>query len=461
MKTMFAFALLIILPFNARASQIEYESEQLKQRVEKQEIVNTPRNEPKPVEPELSEPETEPPHQSEKPSPATDEGPLGNMLHSSVPQFSNATASRDANNPESPISFVLDTTFRNPDNEDKNLLSIASITVFATSDNGVSWASAPMRLTRSQKRLSQTWQGKIPASTFNGAATVTYYFTAVDVFGNITTELPLTSPGWPPHPKAFFAAAQDKNNSDDIFDPVMDILKTWIARDNDNIYVATQLDGPFSKGTVSPAYIHIYTNKFTDPAAEPNEGLMVGKSVYTAPLTFTSPEIIDFSEILSGRPTNFCDRPRAPGDPSGAIAGKLLFTKTPIRTICAEPCQSLNLVSFTLANLSIDAFMPTPFDSSPYTFIYLRSHTLAENQTTETSGSTSAASPVPPDQQPAAIIALSEISPKKDEKRCPLSVQGTPFQMSDREDFDFGIGDTIKSITNTAIIGGILYILAK
>lgn len=312
----------------------------------------------------------------------TEEDPFGNIMHTSRVVFEETDARAHGGD----IAFRLNMFLQGREDEDERVICTAA-RAYVTADRGATWHTVPLaRATEDKTNSRETWEGRIARSelTQDNAAPVLYVFSAEDSFGNLTTELPPTDPGWPADPAAFFPAAGDMDNSVEIVPDALDVLDNWVARDHMYLYVASRFGGPVSPGTARPPYYHIYIAKFTNPDMEPDEGLMVGTMQAFAPMISYPSELINIPAVMDGKApmpgfarhlleTISTARKR---QYSVGIGGPMLYSRTDLKALCPPGCNVLRMVFFTAANPDNAEFMPLPVNASHFTTVIFGAHTL-------------------------------------------------------------------------------------
>lgn len=307
------------------------------------------------------------------------EDPMKSAMNFCLPAF--LTTNGEFNADKDRLHFQIRIIF-NCEHEEGAGSEIKDVWVNISTDNGSSWEKiALVRTSTIEENQEEIWEYTTSPDeiTLTSNTKIQFFFTAEQNNGYITTELPITNPGWPPDTSKFFFGVKDIDNPVDVIADDFDILETYIARDTDNIYLILRVQGEISTGTLEPPYLSMYISKFNNPINSGMEGIMVGKYHAFAPLIFPHNSIIDINRVFNdetyrGRLMDRCDY-HTPNTRTG-VNQNLLFTQTPIKEICESECEDVNIMNFTAANASLDTEMPIPMNSAPNMRLYLRSHQL-------------------------------------------------------------------------------------
>lgn len=312
-----------------------------------------------------------------------EEDAFGNIMYTTMLVF----VETDASEVGSDILFRLVMFMRGHDDEEEEMICTEA-SAFVTADLGATWHTVSLSRTEVDKKTHhETWEGRIARAELtdpdsaNDNTPVIYFFRAKDNFGNISTELPDTAPGWPPNPAAFFPGTDDIDNSEDIVPDDLDLLKSFVARDENSIYIALNVQGRISKGNMRSRSYNFYATKFTNPDIEIAEGLMVGRILGYNLAQFQPPALADIDELMregegAGRLMDSGLNPNPAPGYGVAMNENTLFQRIPIVDACGtpKPCELLSIVLFTASDPSDDS--PIPNNAMPYLRIYLRTHTL-------------------------------------------------------------------------------------
>lgn len=212
-----------------------------------------------------------------------------------------------------------------------------------------------------------------------------YYFRAKTKAGNITTELPLSSPGWPPNPKAFFALTKNNvANSNDYISSLY-IEETYMGFDGINIYTALK-----TKDNIAPTLPYfpgtkiVYGVNYINPAMTDishNSLLLAGKYQLYAPVNYYNTpifELFSYENSSAGRMADTCFNYRPYADTnyeSTGIVGNTIYFRTQALKASDIKDKTL-LVSFLTATNETGDSPPRPIFISPYSFVYFRQHEL-------------------------------------------------------------------------------------
>ncbi len=257
--------------------------------------------------------------------------------------------------------------------------------VYFSGDMGKTWNKTALTKSGEDRAAStEKWGATVALDDAGGSdeSPIVYFFRAKDAYGNVSSELPLTSPGWPPDTTAYFSGVEDIDNSPEIIEDSLDILGSFVARDKENLYVIMKTQGDITPGTIDPPYYHAYVNKYTD-SREEGEGLMVGAHHIFAPhILARSDFLFDFMKMMSDsfdkRVIEGCEnikRDRKQIYHTG-INGNLLFTSVPMEELCPRKCESMRLIQYTAVNASKDTLLPIPLNSSHFLQVYFHAHVI-------------------------------------------------------------------------------------
>lgn len=316
-----------------------------------------------------------------------DEDAFGGMMYTCMPGILESKGEIIKTDKGSGISFEL--TLSNAC-EDIDKYAIKTAWVYFGGGKGAAWNKVELSKTGfdTKKHVEQwTASAQLAEPNTNEYTPIVYFFRAEDIYGNISTELPETSPGWPPNVNEYFPGVKDMDNSEDIVPRSLDILNSFVARDKDNLYLIVRMEGDVDPGTTDPANLQIYTSKFTNPAMEPNEGLLVGNAHVFSPYLYANNDLFfNIKDTLSGqtesglgRVMDECDYFSDNNDNYHiGVHKNLLYSSVPIIRLCPHECKMLNIIHFTAANASNDSFMLIPLNSSPFLRVYFQSHVIGK-----------------------------------------------------------------------------------
>lgn len=244
------------------------------------------------------------------------------------------------------------------------------------------------------------WIGTIPAQT--SKTNVKFYIWAADSNGNVTTGGISSSynlvPGVP-----------DIDNSANIVGDDLDITNIAVNYDAKYIYLAYEVEGEVTEGTIESAFLHYYMVKFTNPDVDSGEGLMVGKWFFNTPyykneeihdeliqefleqgagyieqmgeenidrMFDTGLYVYDLQELMRG---NVLEGILFNAAPEGKSTKGVFYGKIKRWPLGENPSEQMRLIFFTMANASLDSFMPMPLNCSNFLTIYFSNYEYTVN----------------------------------------------------------------------------------
>ncbi len=139
---------------------------------------------------------------------------------------------------------------------DKPIDKITQVAVYYSLDGGKTRFRGPVLLKPQMK--ANTWKGSIPAIDERGKVLVVPY--AKDSYGNVGVSTACDVTSWPPfEDPCMVPGAVDAEPVDDppaLIDDEYDIWDVQLGMDKDHIYIATDTEGNYSKGSVNPLKIN-------------------------------------------------------------------------------------------------------------------------------------------------------------------------------------------------------------
>ncbi|HOO57000.1 MAG TPA: hypothetical protein PLN69_09270 [bacterium] len=337
-----------------------------------------------------------------------EEDPFGNIMDTLTIEFVGSNGMLTDTENGTSLHFELNTKVGDKDNKYADPAEIVkSAWVYITMDSGNNWEkltlgkisleeTAEYRQNNDEhsyevpdshgskkiKTIYERWSGELSIESPGPETRIIYFFAAEAANGNRTVEIPVSAPGRPPDPAAFFPAVEDMDNSSDMVYDSMDILDSFVAFDGVNLYLISRMQGKITPGEMDPPFLNIYDIKFNDPKIHEHEGLMTGRHQIYSPLSLYPYKLLDMELAFKekpGRIADFCSS-YFPFDFSSdariSSVDNILYYRTPLKSICSEPCDTLRTIIMTYANASTDSFMPIPQNASPFLQLYFRSHTI-------------------------------------------------------------------------------------
>ncbi len=210
-----------------------------------------------------------------------------------------------------------------------------------------------------------------------------------DMYGNVTTEGPAVSGEFPPTADGLLAGGSDIDNPEDIVPNDMDILDIKVGYDANYFYSYFKVQGEISGGSMDPPSIHLYGTKVTNPDVDEGEGLLIGKVLAHAPL---APVIAEkFADKLKENTIDIeipefaiMDLQKLMEDPKSGFKigvgekmhkkGGEFFGAIPLEIFGDNPSGILRTISIGIANASVEALVPIPYNCSHFTQLYRRTH---------------------------------------------------------------------------------------
>lgn len=304
-----------------------------------------------------------------------EEDAFGNIMETTFAAISDITVGAAAAG--APVSVTAKVTL-----EDEEEEATLSSVVLSYSVNGSTVASVDMT-----DNGDGSYTGSIPGQ--NSGAVVSYYVTATDSNGNITT-------GAVAGAGNLVSAVPDMDNSEDIVGDDTDILNLSAGFDDTYLYVNFDVQGKIAGGTLDPPYIQLYGVKITNPDTDQGEGLMVGKLWVYLPLAKdkevqekfmpllmqsgqefiekigqdkidhvmnTGMLVLDIGKLMGG---NIMDGILFDAEPNADTEGGSFAGRIRRAPLGENPSGLLRIIVLTAANASIDSFMPIPLNCSNF-----------------------------------------------------------------------------------------------
>ncbi len=264
--------------------------------------------------------------------------------------------------------------------------SVKAATVFHRA--GAANTSASMKITMGGTGGSEaTLEGEITAAAGKNQV----WLSIKDQYGNITTEGPAIAGAFPPKAADMLPGGSDIDNPADIVPDDMDIVETAVAYDDKYLYTYFKVQGKISGGTIDPPQVNIYGTKVTNPDVDEGEGLLIGKVLGHAPL---APEIAKkFEKQLKENNIDIpfeslnlaiLDLQKLMEDPKSGFKigvgeklqtnGGELFGAMPLEIFGENKSGILRAISLGIANASVEALVPIPYNCSHFTQLYRRTH---------------------------------------------------------------------------------------
>jgi len=345
--------------------------------------------------------------------------PLEQVFYTHPPKFIETSHKEIMEGDERAILFELKTMM--PVSDEHPVAQVKEAFAHVTADGGKHWAherlssecreSAPEwkaddgatvinRRANCQERENSNvavWRGKTQLrSIHSDGSPIVYIFSAVDTRGNVAMELPITSPSWPPDVKHFFPLTQDEEIKDYYFEPSLDLIDSYIARDERNIYFVVGVRDNIKVGNMNSSKMNYYVPRLICPeiTTKKDRSLhdMLGESIlfykgshfiYSPSHYFPFPPM-DMKMALEGnadwakRIVDSCPNIAQWEGFDGMIGinDNRLFMKSNMKCLCENDVDEVVVSLYTMQMASTDSISPILFDISPYARIYFRSNTI-------------------------------------------------------------------------------------
>ncbi|HOO57001.1 MAG TPA: hypothetical protein PLN69_09275 [bacterium] len=230
--------------------------------------------------------------------------------------------------------------------------------------------------------VKEIWTGRIDIDRQDDPEKyqMIYFFRAESDHGNVTTEIPITSPGWPPAKDKFFPGVSDPDDPSDTVPDSLDMLDTFIACDGTYFYSALTLNGDVSAGKLDSYNSYSFRFMVSD---SPHPDLLNDMNYIYAPSqyynyrTFTAMTFI--SDESPGRIADFCFN-YGPFthevNTFTAFGGNTLYSRVPVESVYNKNYQSIRAGAVTYRVSPAGYFSILPVNASPFISIYLRAHVL-------------------------------------------------------------------------------------
>lgn len=141
---------------------------------------------------------------------------------------------------------------------------IEEVAVYYSTDGGETRFHGPVLL--KPQMVKNTWKGEIPPIDSRGEVLVVPY--AKDSYGNVGVSTACEVSSWPPFEDPCMApGAVDAEPVDDppaLIEDEYDIWDVQLGMDGDHVYIATDMEGNYSKGSVNPLKINAVMTMILD-----------------------------------------------------------------------------------------------------------------------------------------------------------------------------------------------------
>jgi hypothetical protein len=307
----------------------------------------------------------------------TAEDAFGNIMETSFPAISNVTFSAS---PSAGTPVVVTAAIAPLDEGADSPAPIASASIFFSVNGGAQTESVMT------DNGNGTWSGAIPGRSSGDR--VSFYIKAKDTFNNTTSGAISSSSN-------LVSGVADIDNGANIISDNSDMLNLSANYDADYLYVSFDVQGVIDGGTTSPPYALMYAVKITNPDTEQGEGLMVGDLWLYIPLIQQDPQfagtflpalfgqdytqnfsqsdidkinstgmvVLNIQNLMGGDVTNGY---LATADPSATLTGNRFYGRIKRSALGANPSNSLRLTALSIANASLDSFMPIPLNCANF-----------------------------------------------------------------------------------------------
>ncbi len=236
-----------------------------------------------------------------------------------------------------------------------------------------------------------TLNGEITA----GAGKNQVWLSVKDMYGNVTTEGPALEGGFPSKADGLLVGGSDIDNAEDIVPDDMDLLDVKVGYDDKYFYSYFKVQGAISGGSIDPPNVNIYGTKVTNPDVDEGEGLLIGKILAALPL---AKELLENEEIIkkiqeANVPIPFdklkegfglLDLQKIMENPEEGFKigigekvvrnGSEFYGAIPLEFFGEHPSGILRAISLGIANASIEALVPIPYNCTHFTQLYMRTH---------------------------------------------------------------------------------------
>lgn len=177
-----------------------------------------------------------------------------NYQRDTPPEISSVLLEPVAPKADAPVKVIITLT-SNPDKTPD--IPTGGILYFSTS-GGTSWQSADLEDAGAGKGLGETkWSAEIPPQP--AGTQVVFYVSAWDSAGNMSTEIPIMNTKWPPDDSMLYLTSKDEDERDQVVPQNLDVLETYFGYDEKYFYYKLVLQAPPSEGTMNPPFLHAYT----------------------------------------------------------------------------------------------------------------------------------------------------------------------------------------------------------
>lgn len=307
-----------------------------------------------------------------------EEDAFGGIMNTSIPMISDVSLTPEA--PKAGEAVKVSCRIVMSEEEEDEEVDVAKAQIVYTTD-GKTLQYADMTA-----GADDTFAGEIPGQA--AGTEVSFGIRAVDTTRNVSVELPIRS-SWPASKGDLVPGAVDVDNSGDIVPDDLDFLQTYFGYDDGWVYFGFEVQGSVSGGTLDPPHIQVYGAKFTNPDVDQGEGLMVGRLAIYVPLGaelyekfkdqldkvgFKFPEskmgVIDIQKIMSDPKEGYIED----AAPEAKVDGGLFVGRLKRAALGDNPSGYARCIFITVANASLDSFMPIPMNATPYTQLYLGGH---------------------------------------------------------------------------------------